>query len=116
MDELFDTIQREVQGAGFGGKLNAGVVLAGGGASLGGIAELAADVFGVGVRIGAPGARLEGLVEVVRDPCFATVAGIAMYGATQFGPAALTARRAGLGGVGVDRLASRVKTWFQDFF
>ncbi len=116
MDELFDTIQRDVQAAGFAGKLNAGVVLSGGGASLGGISELAADVFGLGVRIGAPGARLDGLVEVVREPRCATAAGIALYGATQFGPAALTARRAGLGGVGVDRLASRVKTWFQDFF
>jgi cell division protein FtsA len=116
MDELFDTIQRDVQAAGYAGKLNAGVVLSGGGAALGGIAELASDVFGLGVRIGAPGARLEGLVEVVRESRFATAAGIALYGATQFGPAALTARRAGLSGGGVDRLASRVKTWFQDFF
>jgi cell division protein FtsA len=116
MDELFDKVQREIQTAGYAGKLNAGIVLTGGGASLEGIAELAADVFGLGVRVGGPGARLEGLVESVHGPRFSTVTGLAFFGASRIGPASAVARRAGLGGTGVDKLASKVKTWFQDFF
>ncbi|MFN9311251.1 MAG: hypothetical protein ACK5WJ_14820, partial [Gemmatimonas sp.] len=55
MDEIFDKVVREVQQAGYQGKLNAGIVLTGGGSSLEGITELAADVFGLGVRVGMPG-------------------------------------------------------------
>lgn len=116
MDEIFDKVVREVQQAGFQGKLNAGVVLTGGGASLEGITELAADVFGLGVRIGVPGAKLDGLVENVTDPQFATVAGLALYGAHRAALGGVTTRRPSLSGAGVDKLATRVKTWLQDFF
>jgi cell division protein FtsA len=116
MDEIFDKVVREVQQAGFQGKLNAGVVLTGGGASLEGITELAADVFGLGVRIGVPGAKLDGLVENVTEPQFATVAGLALYGAHRAALGGVTARRSSLSGAGVDKLATRVKTWLQDFF
>jgi len=116
MDEIFDKVVREVQQAGFQGKLNAGIVLTGGGASLEGIAELAADVFGLGVRIGVPGAKLDGLVENVTLPQFATVTGLALYGAHRAALAGGTARRSSLSGAGVDKLATRVKTWLQDFF
>jgi cell division protein FtsA len=116
MDEIFDKVVREVQQAGFQGKLNAGVVLTGGGASLEGISELAADVFGLGVRIGVPGAKLDGLVENVTEPQFATVAGLALYGAHRAALGGVTARRSSLSGAGVDKLATRVKTWLQDFF
>lgn len=116
MDEIFDKVVREVQQAGFQGKLNAGVVLTGGGASLEGITELAADVFGLGVRIGVPGAKLDGLVENVTDPQFATVAGLALYGAHRAALGGVVSRRPGLSGAGVDKLATRVKTWLQDFF
>jgi len=116
MDEIFDKVVREVQQAGFQGKLNAGVVLTGGGASLEGITELAADVFGLGVRIGVPGAKLDGLVENVSDPQFATVAGLALYGAHRAALGGVTTRRSSLSGAGVDKLATRVKTWLQDFF
>jgi len=116
MDEIFDKVVREVQQAGFQGKLNAGVVLTGGGASLEGITELAADVFGLGVRVGVPGAKLDGLVENVTEPQFATVAGLALYGAHRAALGGVTARRSSLSGAGVDKLATRVKTWLQDFF
>lgn len=116
MDEIFDKVVREVQQAGFQGKLNAGVVLTGGGASLEGITELAADVFGLGVRTGVPGAKLDGLVENVTDPQFATVAGLALYAAHRTALSGTSSRRSTLSGAGVDKLATRVKTWLQDFF
>lgn len=116
MDEIFDKVQREIQTAGFTGKLNAGIVLSGGGASLEGITDLAADVFGLGVRVGMPGDKLGGLSETVADPRFATVAGLALYGAHRVALGGVVARRTSMSGAGVDKLAGRVKTWLQDFF
>ncbi len=116
MDEIFDKVQQDLQLAGFAGKLNAGIVLTGGGAALEGITELAADVFGLGVRVGIPGSKLDGLVEQVADPRFATVVGLGLHGAQQVAQGGVVSRRAPLSGVGVDKLASRVMTWFQDWF
>lgn len=117
MDEIFEKVQRQIKDAGYIGRLNAGAVLTGGGALLEGIAELAADVFGLGVRIGVPGENLDGLSESIADPRYATVTGLALYGAHRLTQgAALPVRRAGLAGGGVDRLTTRVKTWLQDFF
>ena len=115
MDEIFDKVQREVQTAGYAGKLNAGIVLTGGGAALEGVSDLAADVFGVGVRVGVPGDKLGGLVETVADPSYATVVGLAVYGASRLAGAGMLSRRASNSG-GVDKLTSRVKTWLQEFF
>ena len=52
MDEIFDLVQREIRAAGFAGRLSGGVVLTGGAAAMQGVAELASDVFGTGVRVG----------------------------------------------------------------
>ncbi|MDQ8164006.1 MAG: cell division protein FtsA [Gemmatimonadota bacterium] len=116
MDEIFDKVQREVQVAGFAGRLNAGVVLTGGGAALEGISELAADVFGLGVRVGVPGDNVSGLVEQITEPRFATAVGLALYGAHRVALGGVIARRPSLTGAGVDKLATRVKTWLQDWF
>lgn len=117
MDEVFDLVQRDLKSAGYAGKLNAGMVLTGGGAALHGVAELAADVFGVGVRVGVPHTKLTGLREAVGEPRFATVVGLALYGAHRVALGGVVARRpSALGGVGVDKIAGRVKTWLQDFF
>ena len=115
MDEIFVKVQREVQTAGYAGKLNAGIVLTGGGAGLEGVSDLAADVFGVGVRVGVPGDKIGGLVEAVDDPSYATVVGLAVYGASRLTGSGMMARRAS-GSGGVDKFTSRVKTWLQEFF
>jgi cell division protein FtsA len=115
MDEIFDKVQREIQTAGYSGKLNAGIVLTGGGASLEGVSELATDVFGVGVRIGVPGEQIGGLVEAIAEPRFATVVGLAVYGASRLSGTGVSMRRGNASG-GVDKFASKVKTWLQEFF
>ena len=117
MDEIFDMVQREIANAGYQAKLPAGLVLSGGAAEVEGIAELAQDVFGAGVRVGSP-TNLAGLSDSVEAPRFATVVGLAQYGAGRMaaGGAVAGGRRAQLGGAGVDRLATKVKTWLQDFF
>jgi cell division protein FtsA len=116
MDEIFEKVQREVRTAGYVGRLNAGLVLTGGGASLEGVTELATDVFGLGARVGVPGDKLDGLSETVESPQFATVTGLALYGAHRTALGGVIARRPSLSGAGVDKLATRVKTWLQDFF
>jgi cell division protein FtsA len=117
MDEIFDMVQREIANAGYQAKLPAGLVLSGGAAEVEGIAELAQDVFGAGVRVGSP-TNLAGLSDSVEAPRFATVVGLAQYGAGRMaaGGGMVGGRRAQLGGAGVDRIATRVKTWLQDFF
>ncbi len=116
MDEIFDLVQQEIKTAGYLGRLNAGIVLTGGGAALAGIGELAADVFGLGVRIGDPRARVGGLVEVVDHPSYATVTGLALYGAHRVAVAGGVVRRAGIAGSGVEQVVRRIKEWLQDFF
>ena len=116
MDEIFNLALSEIQRAGFAQRLNGGVVITGGAAAMQGVAELAADVFGTGVRIGLPEENLGGLSDAVQAPRFSTVVGLALYGAhrtaADFGQ---NGQRA-LAGVGVDRFTKRIKTWLEDFF
>jgi cell division protein FtsA len=119
MDEIFEMVNREITGAGFAGRLSAGVVLTGGASAIPGAAELAADVFGTGVRVGSPAGSVGGLSDSVESPRFATVVGLALYGGQRLAlgvPGAASGKRRGVSAPGVDRLAQRVKTWLQDFF
>ncbi len=118
MDEIFDLVAREIGTAGYSGKLSAGVVLTGGAAAMVGVGELASDAFGAGVRIGSPVENVGGLADAVDSPRFATVVGLAQYGAHRAHLAgAMAGVRRGTGGEGqVDRFARRVKDWLQDFF
>src|SRR6476619_4570051 len=81
MDEIFDLVAREIANAGYAGKLSAGIVLTGGAAAMTGAAELASDSFGAGVRVGSPVENVGGLSDSVDSPRFATVVGLAQYGA-----------------------------------
>jgi cell division protein FtsA len=117
MDEIFNLVLAEIQRAGFAQRLNGGVVITGGAAAMEGVAELAADVFGTGVRIGLPEENIGGLSDSVQAPRFATVVGLALYGAHRsaagFAP---TGRHKALAGAGVDRFTRKIKTWLEDFF
>ncbi|HST06593.1 MAG TPA: cell division protein FtsA, partial [Gemmatimonadaceae bacterium] len=117
MDEIFNLVLNEIQRAGFAQRLNGGVVITGGAAAMQGVGELAADVFGTGVRIGLPEENIGGLADSVQAPRFSTVVGLALYGAHRtaagFAP---TGRHRALAGVGVDRFTKRIKTWLEDFF
>src|SRR5690242_1727979 len=115
MDEIFNLALSEIQRAGFAQRLNGGVVITGGAAAMQGVGELAADVFGTGVRIGQPEENLGGLSDAVQAPRFATVVGLALYGAHRAVGFATNGNRA-LVGVGVDRFTKRIKTWLEDFF
>ena len=117
MDEIFNLVLSEIQRAGFAQRLNGGVVITGGAAAMQGVGELAADVFGTGVRIGLPEENIGGLSDSVQAPRFATVVGLALYGAHRsaagFAP---SGRHRALAGVGVDHFTKKLKTWLEDFF
>jgi cell division protein FtsA len=116
MDEIFDLVQSEIGRAGYAGKLSAGVVLTGGAAAMQGCAELAGDVFGSGVRVGVPTENLSGLSDSVEAPRFATVVGLAQYGASRIAQGAGGLGRKTRVGSGVGGIVERVKTYLQDFW
>ncbi len=118
MDEIFSLVRRELDQAGYLSRLSAGLVLTGGAAALDGVVELATDSFGLGVRVGSPAENIGGLSDAVEAPRFATVVGLAQYGAHRLalGGVATAGKRATMPTPGVERLAGRVKTWLQDFF
>ena len=114
MDEIFAMVQKEISSAGYAGKLSAGVVLTGGAAAMQGSAELAADVFGTGVRVGIPTERLTGLSDSVEAPRFATAVGLGQYGASRIALGAASSARKGSGRM--DGVVARLKYWLQDFW
>jgi cell division protein FtsA len=115
-DEIFDLVQREITTAGYAGRLSAGVVLTGGAAAMQGATELAADVFGAGVRGGVPIENLTGLTDSVEAPRYATVVGLAQYGASRIAFGAGSSARRTRVGTGMGGAIERVKFWLQDFF
>jgi cell division protein FtsA len=117
MDEIFDLVHGDIANAGFANRLSAGIVLTGGAAAMEGSGELAADVFGTGVRVASPAENLGGLSDSVEAPRFATVVGLAQFGATRLALGASgTARRLSVGGGGMEKWVQRLKFWLQDFF
>jgi cell division protein FtsA len=118
IDEIFSLVHAEIQRAGYANRLSGGIVVTGGAAAMQGVAELATDVFGTGVRIGIPTENIGGLSDSVEAPRFSTVVGLALYGANRMAIGGLSAggRRRAISSPNVDRFAQRVKTWLQDFF
>jgi cell division ATPase FtsA len=114
-------VQRDLERAGFAKQLNAGVVVTGGASVTAGIAELASDLFGQTVRIGAP-EGLDGLIEAVGSPRFSCVVGLAQFGAgrvaiaSMMQPAAAGKRAGTATPTGVNQIVGKLKDWFQDFF
>jgi cell division protein FtsA len=84
MSEIYSLIGEEVKRSGHAGMLPAGVVLTGGGARIGGAAELAREVFEMPVRIGAP-QGVGGLMDQLSNPAFTTPIGLLLWGAHHAG-------------------------------
>ena len=118
IDEIFSLVHNEIQRAGYANRLSGGIVVTGGAAAMQGIAELATDVFGTGVRIGMPKENIGGLSDSVEATRFSTVVGLALYGANRvaIGGSSAGGKRRAISSPNVDRFAQKVKTWLQDFF
>ena len=81
-EEIFSMVLTEIKRSGYDGLLPAGVVLCGGCAQLTGIKTFAREIVGLPIRVGAP-QRMDGLVERVSAPAFATSVGLTHWGVRQ---------------------------------
>jgi len=78
-EEIFEMVKNKIESEGLENKINAGIVITGGSAELGGLVEIADDTFAAPVRIGRP-FGLGGLIDKVNSPDFSTSIGLLKYG------------------------------------
>jgi cell division protein FtsA len=109
VEEIFMLVRREIEKTGYAELLASGAVITGGTTIMEGMPDLAEEILGLPVRRGTP-RGIGGLVDVVRNPAFATGVGLVLYGAKQLGQDSFKRRqdRPGLG--------HRVKDWFARVF
>ncbi|TVO70791.1 cell division protein FtsA [Sedimenticola selenatireducens] len=110
-EELLGLVQAELRRSGFEDLIAGGVVLTGGSSKMEGLIELAEEVFHMPVRLGVP-QYVTGLVDVVRNPIYATGVGLLLFGQQN-----QTGRLQDLpGGNGFKAIWDRMKSWFQGNF
>ncbi len=78
-EELLTLVQAELRRSGFESLVAAGVVLTGGSSKMEGVVELAEEIFHMPVRLALP-QYVTGLVDVVRNPIYATGVGLLLFG------------------------------------
>jgi cell division protein FtsA len=110
-EELLTLVQAELRRSGFEDLVAGGVVLTGGSSKIEGLVELAEEVFHMPVRLGVP-QYVSGLVDVVRNPIYATGVGLLLFGYQNRDQRVLDA---GLG-KGLRGVWDRMKGWFQGNF
>ncbi|MGB5306905.1 MAG: cell division protein FtsA [Gammaproteobacteria bacterium] len=110
-EELLTLVQAELRRSGFEDLIAAGMVLTGGSAKIEGLVELAEEVFHMPVRLGTP-QYVTGLVDVVRNPIYATGVGLLLFGHQNRDQRSLDI---GLG-KGLRGVWERMKGWFQGNF
>ncbi|MCG8532119.1 MAG: cell division protein FtsA, partial [Desulfovibrionales bacterium] len=81
-EELFSLVQAELRRSGYERLIVAGIVLTGGSSNMQGVVELAEEVFHVPVRVGTL-QYVKGLVELIKNPIYATGVGLLLYGLRQ---------------------------------
>jgi len=82
--ELFDLIAAEIDAAGATNRLQAGLVLTGGGSLLQGLGRAARDQVGMAARVTGP-RGLGGLTDQISTPPFAAASGLLLWGARHWG-------------------------------
>ncbi len=97
--ELFDHVAREIEAAGATNRLQAGMVLTGGGALLTGIARAARDQLGMSARVMAP-TGVGGLTDSIASPPYSAASGLLIWGARNWSADDERASARSLDGVG----------------
>ena len=110
-EELLTLVQAELRRSGFEDLIAAGVVLTGGSSKIEGLVDLAEEIFHMPVRLGVP-QNVIGLVDVVRNPIYATGVGLLLFGHQNRAQRAFDANI----GRGVRGVWERMKSWFQGNF
>lgn len=110
-EELFTLVQAELRRSGFEDICAAGIVLTGGTSKMEGAVDLAEEIFHMPVRLGVP-QGVSGLVDVVRNPIYATGVGLLLFGQHNRGQGLSELGGAG----GMKSVMQRMKSWFQGNF
>jgi len=111
VEELFSLVNREIMKSGYEDLIASGVVLTGGSCILPGMPEMAEQIFNLPVRRGIP-EGIGGLTDVVKSPIFATGVGLVKYGSRNLQKNNFTIGEKNV----FDRVVSRMKEWFSEFF
>lgn len=77
--EIFVMVKDELRSVGRDGMLPAGAILTGAGVKMPGCLDLARDVLGLPVQLGFP-TEIEGVVDKIDDPAYATSIGLIVWG------------------------------------
>ena len=109
MEEIFTLIKRELYREGMENTISSGIVLTGGSALLNDAAEVAESIFNLPTRLGKP-RGINGLIDVVNNPMYATGVGLVLYGAKNQSTKKFRIRDANI----FNRLITRMKRWFKD--
>ncbi|OGT29747.1 MAG: cell division protein FtsA [Gammaproteobacteria bacterium RIFCSPHIGHO2_12_FULL_35_23] len=119
-EELFMLVRAELRRSGFEDLIASGLVITGGAAQIKGGVELAERVFQVPVRLGMP-EKISGLVDVVKNPIYATGVGLLLYGYHQHmeessAVKATSKKRMKSSSGDAKSIWQRMKSWFQGNF
>ena len=111
VEEIFAYVAREIKESGCEDLISGGVVITGGTTLLECMPELAEEVLGLPVRRGVP-RNIGGLVDVVRNPKFATGVGLVQHGAKAPERAPFGESHGNL----YQRLTTRMREWLAEMF
>jgi cell division protein FtsA len=109
VEEICSLLQRELIRSGYSPLVASGLVITGGSAMLPGLADLAEQVFNLPVRTGLP-RDIGGLVDVVKNPMYATGVGLVLHGANSKPKKLFRIRQNNI----FNRLVERMRKWFSD--
>lgn len=114
LSEIFDLVRAQIDQSGTGATMPAGIVLTGGSAQLPGITKIAKKVFKIPARVGYP-KKLEGLVDEITSPAYATIQGLILYGTNTNGEGRITDIGGGTArGEGGKDVFGKIKNWFKN--
>ncbi|MGH9941086.1 MAG: cell division protein FtsA [Pyrinomonadaceae bacterium] len=116
-EEVLLHVADEIRESGWERQLSSGVVLTGGGALLGGMTEIAEQVFDAPVRLGYPERdRFGGLVEDVQSPAWSAAAGLALVAMRAQAADARAGHKGRGAGGGFSALVSKFRNRFSSIF
>lgn len=105
--EIFVMVKDELRAIGRDGMLPAGAILTGAAVKMPGCLDLAREVLGLPVQIGFP-TEVEGVVDKIDDPAYATAIGLVAWGTKYEG------RSYGFGSKDFRKVLSGVTSWFKN--
>lgn len=111
LDEVFQLVRKEIEKSGYEESLASGLVMTGGAMLLPGAVEMAEEVVGMPVRLGAP-MHVRGLVDVISSPIYATGVGLVLYGMQRQERNFFRIRDDNI----FSKVRHRMSDWLSDFF